>query len=138
MALLMTACGAKETTRNTENISDALISYLPSDAEKQEDEVIEQLLDLPSEKIESVDAYFSQTEPEKMLVVVNAKDSGTAMDVQEKMNAYVSTLENTAALYNPDQLALIQNAYVISKGNTAILVICDDVENAKKAASSMK
>lgn len=139
LVFLLAACSTGETvSRNTDSISDTLIAFLPADAEKQDEQIIEQLLDIPADIVDSIEAYFSASETEKMLVIVRTKNSSAALDAQEKMNAYVASLENTAALYNPDQLAVIQNAYVISRGNTALLAICDDIEEVKKAAASLK
>lgn len=139
LTLLLAACGAEESSsRAVDNTSESLLAYLPADAEKQDEEMIGQLLDIPADSADSIEAYFSSSESEKMLIIVRTKDSGSALDVQEKMKAYVTTLENSAALYNPDQLDTIRHAYVNAKGNMAVLAICDDIENAEKALATLK
>ena len=51
---------------------------------------------------------------------------------KKDVNAYLDTQKANAQTYNADQVFKISNAVIQDNGSVVIMVVCDDIESAKK------
>ncbi len=140
LVLLMAASGcsssSKKESLSFSQIVDNLVTFMPEDKMMQEGQPVLNLLTFDGE-VKNAQAFFSDKEPEKVLIVVEANDEDSALKISENMKYYVNSLKKSAAMYNPDQVKTIENAYISVKDQFAVLIIADDPDGPKKALAGL-
>ena len=130
-------CAQKQESTSSAKIIETLQVYLPEDTEEQDPEVIRRMLDIDEAGIRELRAFAGKTENEQLLYVIEAETEKDALAAAERLEYYVNSLKNTAKMYEPEQLALIDKAFVIVHENYAVLVICEDIDEARKAIAEI-
>ena len=140
LAAMMTISGCSSSSKKESitfpQIVDTLTTFMPEDKTMQEGQSVLNLLTIDGE-VKNAQAFFSDKEPEKVLIVVEANDEDSALEISENMHYYVNSLKKSAAMYNPEQVKTIENAYISVKDTFAVLIITDDPDGAKKALAGM-
>ncbi len=136
VVMTMTGCSSKKESITFQQIVDALVTFMPEDRTMQEGQSVLNLLTIDGE-VKNAQAFFSDKEPEKVLIVVEANDEDSALEISENMHYYVNSLKKSASMYNPEQVETIKNMYISVKDTFAVLIITDDPDGAKKALAGM-
>ncbi len=130
-------CAQKQESTSSEKIIETLQVYLPEDTEEQDPEVIRRMLDIDKASIREIRAFAGKSENEQLLYVVEAETERDALAAAERLEYYVNSLKNSAKMYRPEQLELIGKAFVIVHENYAVLVICENIDEARKTIAEM-
>ena len=140
LVLVMTASGCSSSSKKESlsftDIVDTLVKFMPEDRAMQEGQSVLNLLTIDGE-VKNAQAFFSDKEPEKVLIVIEANSEESALAISENMHYYVNSLKKSAAMYNPDQVKTIENAYISVKDRYAVLIIAEDPDGPKKALAGM-
>ena len=134
--VLLAACGQSSASLSPSNTAsaDALLEILAShlnDPKEEPANVLINLLHLDKDAITDVKATFEEGDTGRLASVVVAKDNETALEVSDQLNYYLTTLQNSAAQYNPEALERIRNGYIYTRDNVSVLVISDDIADVK-------
>jgi len=99
--------------------------------EKVDSSFVEMLLNISSENYESACLYVGSGATAERLAVFCAGENGTQALLDE-INTHLETIKNDYAGYDPEEVKNIENAVVIDNGDTVVLCIAADYENAAK------
>lgn len=69
--------------------------------------------------------------------VVGVFETDNMDAVKQAVNTYLETTKIQNQNYNPNEVFKIDNAVVDDNGKTLVLIVCDDLESAKKEAKSV-
>lgn len=131
-----TSAGTAASNVSAEEIFSTLSRELPA-LESQSGELVIKLLGLDPETIVSCNSGFAEDGGPSMVIVLEATDEENALKASERMNYYLTTLQNSAAQYAPADVDLLNNGYVYTKGNCAVLFVGENVEDAKKELAKL-
>ncbi len=70
------------------------------------------------------------------IAVFTCTDEAAVQKVIEAVNSHIEYLHNGYSSYGPDQVPKIENAAVLTKGNTVIMCISENSENAEAIVDS--
>ena len=141
LVCMLAGCGSDTSAAATASANDAanaLKEELGGNFSEEDAAVITKLLGVEDGDIKDAKAYLDNDNNARMIIVVEAADEDKALYVSDRMDYYVTTLEKSAGMYNPEQLELIDGAYIYTKGNYSILAIADDPAAVKKAVAALK
>ena len=138
ICLVLAGCGAKPeksapTGKSFQDYEAILTPFLDEKYSTLDKDQVGKMLALDPETVVNAAGYFEDEHTERRILIVETDSEEHAMEAEEKMNDYLSTLENSAAMYRPEELETIGSGYVGTKGTYAFLIICEDVQEAKKA-----
>ena len=138
ICLLLAGCGTKpeNTARAGKTFQDyeaVLTPFLDEKCSTLDKDQVAKMLDVDPETVVNAVGYFEDEHTERRFLIVEADSEDHAMEAEEKMNDYLSTLVNSAAMYRPEELETIAGGYVGNNGTYAFLIICEDIQEAKKA-----
>ena len=143
LSAMLVMCGCSATSASAVNAGNASIGDLASlleqhisVTEEEPKDVIVNLLRLDSDSIVDARAALEEGDSGRMVIIIEAKDNETALEVSDKLNYYLTTLQNSAAQYNPEALERINNGYIYTKDNITLLVISDDIADVKADVAS--
>ena len=134
--VLFTGCSATSAgsaVKDIQSVDDltALLQSHMSGSDVQTKNVLVTLLRLDPDSIVDAKAVFEKGETGKLAIVILAKDDEAALEAGDRLNYYLSTLQNSAAQYNTDALEMIRNGYIYTRDNVTVLVISDDIDAVK-------
>lgn len=120
------------TSSSADEIASTLISKLGLDANltATKDRVIKGMIFDGEEVTSDAALYTSSDNGNADSVGVFFADDVDAC--KKALDSYLNTQKQNAQTYNADQVFKISNAIVESNGNEIILVVCDNIEDAKK------
>ncbi len=124
-----TSASVKEV-ESIDELAGILESHLDA-SDVQTKDVLVTLLRLDPDSIIDAKAAFEKGETGKLAIVILAKDNDAALEAGDRLNYYLSTLQNSAAQYNTDALEMIQNGYIYTRDNVTLLVISADIDAVK-------
>ncbi|MCH3962579.1 MAG: DUF4358 domain-containing protein [Solobacterium sp.] len=135
--VMLCGCAAKTDTGSDAATADSMASSLisklklSSSLSATKDRIIKGMV-FNGEDIVSDSALYtsSETGNSDSVGVFYAKDLDTC---KQDVNAYLDTQKANAQTYNADQVFKISNAVVEDNGSIVVMVVCDDIESAKKA-----
>lgn len=136
---LLTGCGtstAAPAPKNAEEVFNTLSKQLPA-YDQQAAEVTVKLLGIDPETVTNAYAGFAQDGGPQLLVVVEGVDNDAALKAGERMNYYLTTLQNSAAQYAPEQVDMLKSGYIYTKDNLAVMVVSDSVDQAKQELAKL-
>ena len=147
LAFLMTACfllaGCGSDTAeqsvssaSAETIFETLAKELPS-YDVQDTSVITKLLGLDADSIVSSAAGFAKDGGPEMLIVLQGADEDAALKAGERMDYYLTTLQNSAAQYAPEQVDLLKQGYIYTSGSYAVMYVGQNTDNIKKELANL-
>jgi hypothetical protein len=134
--VLFTGCSATSASspekeiQSVDDLTTLLQSHM-SGAEIQPKDILVTLLRLDPDSIIDARAAFEKGDTGKLAIVILAKDNDAALEAGDRLNYYLSTLQNSAAQYNTNALEMIRNGYIYTRDNVTILVISDDMDAVK-------
>ena len=142
MCILLVFCLYGCAPKQQENISseriiETLKVYLPDDTEELDPDAIRRILDISETGIREIRAFAGKAANEQLLYVIEAETDRDALAAAERLESYVNSLKNSAKMYRPEQLELIETAFVIVHENYAVLVICENIDEARKTIAEM-
>ena len=134
--VLFTGCSATSAgsaAKDIQSVDDltALLQSHMSGSDVQTKNVLVTLLRLDPDSIIDAKAVFEKGDTGKLAIVILAKDDEAALEAGDRLNYYLSTLQNSAAQYNTDALEMIRNGYIYTRDNVTVLVISDDIDAVK-------
>ena len=134
--VLFTGCSATSAgsavkeIQSVDDLTTLLQSHMSS-SDVQTKNVLVTLLRLDPDSIVDAKAVFEKGDTGKLAIVILAKDDEAALEAGDRLNYYLSTLQNSAAQYNTDALEMIRNGYIYTRDNVTVLVISDDIDAVK-------
>ena len=139
LLMFSTACGADTAEAepvNAETVYRSLSDHMEN-VSPHSSELTARLIGLQEEDI--IDAYssFASDQGAQLLVVVETVDEATALKASERLNYYLATLQNSASQYAPDQLALLNEGYIYTNDNIAVLIVSPTASEAKQELASL-
>ena len=138
IAVLLCAC-ARETSASLSEPSFSpetaagLFSSVMPEYDTLSKEALIQLLQLDSGTVESASAALGRNGSPEMIIAVKSVTEQDALKATEKLSYYAETLKNTAGLYNPGQLSLLENAWTYTDGTYSFLIISSSADDLKAA-----
>lgn len=137
--LLLVGCSATSAGSAAASASadaESIISSLGmgDKVEKVEDRIIKGLFMFDEGTIEDAAVYVSNAKTADLVGVFQTKDTAAT---KEKIQNYLVTLKGQMESYAPDEVFKVDNAVIEEAGNKVIVIIADDIENAKKTAQSL-
>ena len=135
--LMLVGCGSstsagKAAAAQAETIVSEL--NLGDKMEKVEDRIIKGLFFFDEGTIKDSAVYIANDKSADIVAVFETDDTAAVMD---KVNTYLATAKEQMQNYYPDEVFKIDNAIVQEAGNKVVLIVANDIENARKAAESV-
>ncbi len=136
--LLLCGCGTTSSASDLsgEQIYQALTAVMP-DLEPQDKTIVVKLLGLDPSSLSNAYAAFEKNGGPQLLIVLESTDEDAALAAAERMNYYLSSLQNSAAQYTPEQSELLNNGYVYTNGVYSIMAVSDSLDQAKKELAKL-
>lgn len=142
--LSLAACskeGGVTTTANMEELQQAMLAAAPSLSETASTtgnaddakETFCYVSDLPYEKVENFLLSYSTTGKADEIAVVAVKDPADVTKAADSLRAHVESRRNLFLQYGPAEAARVEKAQIFTKGQYAVLIICDDGPAVKTA-----
>ncbi|MBO7703439.1 MAG: DUF4358 domain-containing protein [Solobacterium sp.] len=107
---------------------------LTDKVEKVEDRIIKGLFFFDEGTIDDASVYISNDKTADIVGVFKTSDPAAA---KEKIEAYLVTLKGQMESYAPDEVFKVDNAVIEESSDKVVLIIADDIENARKVAQSL-
>ncbi len=135
--LMLVGCGAStsegqsaaaqaETIVSELNLSDKM--------DKVEDRIIKGLFFFEEGTLKDSAVYVANDKSADIVAVFKSDDTAAVMD---RVNSYLATSKEQMQNYYPDEVFKVDNAIVQESGDTVILIVSNDIENARKTAESV-
>ena len=137
--LLLAGCGATSagSAVSAEKEAEQIVSELGlSDKITQMDErVVKGLFFFEEGMVEDAKLYMDSTNQSTDLVGVFKTSDPAA--VKSKVNDYLTSLKETAQMYNPEEAFKIDHAIIKEASDQVVVVIAEDMEQAQKIVDSV-
>ncbi len=127
---------AEPETKSVSSIAETLLEQYSGNMEAEDKELLVKLLNLDEDTVVDAMGYYDAESAEKMMIIIESTDEDTALDNTEKMEYYLNTVKDAASMYSPEQVELLNEAYITTHGNYSVLITSDDQNAAKKAVAS--
>lgn len=76
-------------------------------------------------------AYKSKSYTADIIAVFESKNSTVAKETRKKITEYLADSEEEFTKYSADEATRLKSAYVFNKGKYSVLVICNNIDDAK-------
>ncbi len=141
LGVLLAGCGTDTSSDiaasvSAEDIFSTLTEAFPG-VDLQSGDLVIKLLGVDPDSVLSCNAAFAKDGGPGMVIVLETKDEDAALNASERMNYYLTTLQNSAAQYSPSDVAVLKNGYVYTSGPYAVLYVGEDVDAAKKELAEL-
>ena len=120
------AAAQAETIVSELNLSDKM--------DKVEDRIIKGLFFFEEGTLKDSAVYVANDKSADIVAVFKSDDTAAVMD---RVNSYLATSKEQMQNYYPDEVFKVDNAIVQESGDTVILIVSNDIENARKTAESV-
>lgn len=141
LLISLSACKAEETAAEEDltvsEIADALLECYDVPMAEEDSASLEKLLSISSDSFRDAEGYLSEDQDGQLLFVAEADDEEKAAEISDAMSYYLSSLQNNASMYSPDQLELLNDGYLVTRENFVILAVCEDRTAAKKQVAAL-
>ena len=134
LILLLCGCSAPVSVPDTDRFQsavEALSSAVPS-GKSESRELVIRLLSLKEDSVTDAWAAFEGGDSPNGMVVVRSVDEDAALEAASAMEYYLTTLKNSAEQYHPEQVPVLEDAWLYSNGDLSILVISDRIPELKQ------
>ncbi len=135
--LMLVGCGTSTSAgQSAASEAETIISELnlSDKMDKVEDRIIKGLFFFEEGTLSDSAVYIANDKTADIVAVFQSDDTAA---VKEKVDAYLTTAKEQMQNYYPDEVFKIDNAIVEESGNQVILIVTNDIENARKAAESL-
>lgn len=136
LSFLIAGCGTDTSSGSAASVSaEDLFNTLSEKLQTvdlQSGDLVVKLLGVDPDSVVSCNAAFAKDGGPGMVIVLEGKDADSALKASERMNYYLTTLQNSAAQYAPADLEILNKGYVYTKDNYAVLYVGESVEDVKK------
>lgn len=102
--------------------------------DKVEDRIIKGLFFFEEGTLKDSSVYIANDKSADIVAVFQSDDTAA---VKDKINTYLSTAKEQMQNYYPDEVFKIDNAIVQEAGDKVVLIVTNDIENARKIAESV-
>ena len=141
LLISLSACKAEETAAEEDltvsEIADALLECYDVPMAEEDSASLEKLLSISSDSFRDTEGYLSEDQDGQLLFVAEAEDEEKAAEISDAMSYYLSSLQNNASMYSPDQLELLNDGYLVTRENFVILAVCEDRTAAEKQVAAL-
>lgn len=141
LLISLSACKAEETATEEDltvsEIADALLECYDVPMAEEDSASLEKLLSISSDSFRDAEGYLSEDQDGQLLFVAEADDEEKAAEISDAMSYYLSSLQNNASMYSPDQLELLNDGYLVTRENFVILAVCEDRTAAEKQVAAL-
>ena len=107
---------------------------LEEKTEELEDRIVQGLFFFEEDTLESSSVYIHNDSSADIVAVFDAKDVDSC---REKIDTYLQTTKLQMQNYYPDEVFKVENAVVEDNGSLIVLIVCDDLQAAKKEADTL-
>lgn len=141
LLISLSACKEEETAAEEDltvsEIADALLECYDVPMAEEDSASLEKLLSISSDSFRDAEGYLSEDQDGQLLFVAEADDEEKAAEISDAMSYYLSSLQNNASMYSPDQLELLNDGYLVTRENFVILAVCEDRTAAEKQVAAL-
>jgi hypothetical protein len=134
LILFLAGCSAPVSAPEPDRFEAAvktLSSSVPEQNTESKDLVV-RLLSLNGERVRDAWAAFEGGDSANGMIVVQSADEDAALEASSAMEYYLTTLKNSAEQYHPEQVPILEDAYLYTNGDLSILVISDRLPELKQ------
>ncbi|MDY3234054.1 MAG: DUF4358 domain-containing protein [Erysipelotrichaceae bacterium] len=119
------------------SIADALLECYDVPMTEEDSASLENLLRISPDSFSDAKGYLSEEQDGQLLFVAEAADDETAAEIYDAMSYYLSSLQNTASMYSPDELKMLNDGYLVTREHFVILSVCADRTAVEKQAAAI-
>jgi uncharacterized protein YrzB (UPF0473 family) len=147
-AVLLTGCGGEEATPasavDMDTLQQAMLDAAPSLPEMltltDQDGSADQFSYLSALDYDKVDAFFlayaASGQQADEIAVIAVKDTDDLAEAEASLKEHQANRLKLYQQYGPDQASRVEQGLVFTKGNCAVLIICDEAQAVKDAFDS--
>lgn len=111
------------------------MSYVSSEDEDAEN-LIKHVIDTDYSKIDSFYvSYSSDGTLADEITVIAAKNKKDTAEIKSALEEHLESRKNLYKTYGPEQLKKLESAELFTSGQYAVLIVCDEASQVKKAFS---
>lgn len=135
--LLLAGCGSSTSAGQAASAqAESIVSQLnlSDKMDKVEDRIIKGLFFFEEGTLKDSSVYIANDKSADIVAVFQSDDTAA---VKDKINTYLSTAKEQMQNYYPDEVFKIDNAIVQEAGDKVVLIVTNDIENARKIAESV-
>ncbi|MGN1388471.1 MAG: DUF4358 domain-containing protein [Bulleidia sp.] len=119
------------------SIADALLECYDVTMTEEDSASLAKLLSISSDRLSDAEGYLSEDRDGQLLFVAEAENEESAAEISDAMSYYLSSLQNSASMYSPDQLELLNDGYLVTRENFVILAVCADRTAVEKQVAAL-
>ena len=143
--LLLCGCGAGSTTNSSivsmydlDQAMEAAESSLPqmlyaSSTDGNADEQFQHISDLDYEKVDSYFVSYSKEGKADEIAVIAVKDPSDVTEAKESLVRHRQSRIKLLSQYEPKEVKRMEDGIIFTKGQYAVLLICDHPDAVRKA-----
>lgn len=135
--LLLAGCGSSTSAGQAASAqAESIVSQLnlSDKMDKVEDRIIKGLFFFEEGTLKDSSVYIANDKSADIVAVFQSDDTA---EVKDKINTYLATAKEQMQNYYPDEVFKIDNAIVQEAGDKVVLIVTNDIENARKIAESV-
>ena len=135
--LLLVGCGSSTSGGQTASAqAESIVSQLnlSDKMDKVEDRIIKGLFFFEEGTLKDSAVYIANDKSADIVAVFQSDDTAA---VKAKVDTYLATAKEQMQNYYPDEVFKIDNAIVQEAGDKVVLIVANDIENARKIAESV-
>lgn len=135
--LLLAGCGSSASAGQAASAqAESIVSQLnlSDKMDKVEDRIIKGLFFFEEGTLKDSSVYIANDKSADIVAVFQSDDIAA---VKDKINTYLATAKEQMQNYYPDEVFKIDNAIVQEAGDKVVLIVTNDIENARKIAESV-
>ena len=135
--LLLVGCGSSTSAGQAASAqAESIVSQLnlSDKMDKVEDRIIKGLFFFEEGTLKDSSVYIANDKSADIVAVFQSDDTA---EVKDKINTYLATAKEQMQNYYQDEVFKIDNAIVQEAGDKVVLIVTNDIENARKIAESV-
>ena len=141
-AAMLAGCSGTAATASSEDIDTAKTASSLVDELKlndtvsliEESRIVMGLFFFDEDVVTESSVYIADNSSADIVGVFKTADTESC---EASIKEYLATQKEQMQNYYPDEVFKIDNAYLKDNGSVVILIVCNDIEKAKKAADSI-
>ncbi len=140
LMILVGCSGGSSSSRNSaESIAQGLIKDLKLEDKvaATEQRILQGLMFFPEDTVDDASLYLSNDKKADVVGVFHLKDAKRSQEVLDCVEAYRQTLKAQMESYAPGETFKVDSAIVEVINDYVIFVICDSLEDARKAVEKL-
>ena len=134
--LLLVGCGSSSGSTKPSTAAEQLVKNLnlSSKMDAMDESQTQGLFFFADGAVKSSSLYLANDKSADIVGVFEAEDVSS---VRESVETYLETTKLQNQTYNPEEVFKLDNAVIDDNGKTVVVVVCDDLESAKKEVKSI-